>query len=989
MIPSISNDIRTSQKPSKTRRHRRSKPKDRENLPEGPTQASASVSAEQLKSWPWFPITESSTTKHPVVFTKDGSYFFSIVGSSVKIHSTASGLVVSTLSTKRDIRSHTDTITSAVLNPHNAYQLITGSLDGHIKVWDFLDGILLQTIGVGHPIRHIAAHEQWKDFLFVAVARPSKKKKGNRGDDNGVVLRVSLRPSPVTLGLPVQTPSESLLVGKTRTTHGLAVSAGGSWLVAVGGHKAYIAPTSNLKVGFTKFVSPEALTCLTFHPTEEYFATGDEKGNIRLWYCLNENIAVPKADVEKRAPTTTLHWHAHAVSALTFTPNGAYLLSGGEESVLVVWQIHSGKKEFVPRVGAPIYSVAISKTPNDEEEYLLGLADTSLVFINAGKLTTSRSYSGIKLGKYPAISHNRPSMSVPTPLTVHSLSSTLILPSSHPSSLQTYSPSSSKVISELEVSPSNRISRRDEKTLEPLRVERAVVSPSGEWLATIDSREGDECFRGEIYLKVWRWETSSELWILNTRIDRPHGLAKVTSVVFSPNDVSGSGICLVTSGEDGNVKSWRIRSVIDKKTGTTDVFWVVRSSLTFKRETPWSVSWSPDGSLLAVAFGTFVAIYDPISNALIRAFTALELRGRVYSVHFLGNEGRFLVVAGCSDVVLWDLVEQKVQWHHRSVHPISAIVTHPQDRRFVIFHSQPPRSTVLIFGHSTNNPHNTYTLPFMLRNIVWYPRLPSKARETSTFHLVGITDKWDVVFIGDGVHPLAGEGSVTRGLRAGSQESHKRTLFQDIFGDSALSGAPVLQKQAADARTSRFWNGKEITNILDGPAYLIPPLETFFDPLLSHFLTPRPLKDETGNVPGAPGSEKKVSMDVDEPHDLLVSAARTKRLVDDPEMEALIELFRRHGVKGRQRLTQLRANGLTYWNSALSPAPRGQTSNVQTSNGHQTMNGHPRTPKPKISISTQPSTVISIDSSPEGSARTVVASSPAKTGRKRKISAAL
>jgi len=87
-----------------------------------------------------------------------------------------------------------------------------------------------------------------------------------------------------------------MLVGKTRTTRGLAVSAGGSWLVAIGGHKAYVAATANLKAGFVKFVSPEALTCLASHPTEEYFATGDDKGNVRLWYCLDEAIAVSKAE---------------------------------------------------------------------------------------------------------------------------------------------------------------------------------------------------------------------------------------------------------------------------------------------------------------------------------------------------------------------------------------------------------------------------------------------------------------------------------------------------------------------------------------------------------------------------------------------------------------------------------------------------------------------------------------------------------------------
>lgn len=105
--------------------------------------------------------------------------------------------------------------------------------------------------------------------------------------------------------------------------------------------------------------------------------------------------------------------------------------------------------------------------------------------------------------------------------------------------------------------------------LEPSRVERAVVSSSGEWLATIDSREGDECFRGEVHLKVWRWESSTGLWALNTRIDKPHGPSRVTSIVFSPDDGSGNTL-LTTSGEDGSVTSWRKRSVANKRTGTSD-----------------------------------------------------------------------------------------------------------------------------------------------------------------------------------------------------------------------------------------------------------------------------------------------------------------------------------------------------------------------------------------------------------------------------------
>lgn len=150
------------------------------------------------------------------------------------------------------------------------------------------------------------------------------------------------------------------------------------------------------------------------------------------------------------------------------------------------------------------------------------------------------------------------------PLAVHSATSTLILPSSHPSTLQTYAPSTSTLIAELEVSPSNRISRRDDIPIEPSRVEYSVISSCGEWMATIDGRVGDDSFRGEVYLKIWWWDPQSAFWVLNTRIDRPHGLERVTSIAFSPNIKDSFSLQLVTAGGDCTTRTWRLRTMTDK-----------------------------------------------------------------------------------------------------------------------------------------------------------------------------------------------------------------------------------------------------------------------------------------------------------------------------------------------------------------------------------------------------------------------------------------
>lgn len=113
------------------------------------------------------------------MFLTGCSYFFSLEGSSVKIHSTATGTIVSTL-TASPLSERIDStiLTSAVVNPQNPFQLITATLDGRLLIWDFVNGTLLQTIDVGQDIHMICAHEALKSSVFVAAAIPGGKANG-------------------------------------------------------------------------------------------------------------------------------------------------------------------------------------------------------------------------------------------------------------------------------------------------------------------------------------------------------------------------------------------------------------------------------------------------------------------------------------------------------------------------------------------------------------------------------------------------------------------------------------------------------------------------------------------------------------------------------------------------------------------------------------------------------------------------------------------
>ena len=100
-------------------------------------------------------------------------------GSSIKIHSTTTGLVVSTLTTPPSSSTRgSNVLTSAVLNPQNSFQILAATLDGRILIWDFVNATLLQTINVGQHIHLMCAHETFKGFVFVAASAPNRKESG-------------------------------------------------------------------------------------------------------------------------------------------------------------------------------------------------------------------------------------------------------------------------------------------------------------------------------------------------------------------------------------------------------------------------------------------------------------------------------------------------------------------------------------------------------------------------------------------------------------------------------------------------------------------------------------------------------------------------------------------------------------------------------------------------------------------------------------------
>ncbi|KAF3824296.1 hypothetical protein GH733_008581 [Mirounga leonina] len=94
------------------------------------------------------------------VFSADSKYIFCVSGDFVKVHSTATEECVHIL------QGHRNLVTGIQLNPNNHLQLYSCSFDGTIKLWDYIDGILIKLVSVKLP-KSSSQEIEAKELSFV------------------------------------------------------------------------------------------------------------------------------------------------------------------------------------------------------------------------------------------------------------------------------------------------------------------------------------------------------------------------------------------------------------------------------------------------------------------------------------------------------------------------------------------------------------------------------------------------------------------------------------------------------------------------------------------------------------------------------------------------------------------------------------------------------------------------------------------------------
>ncbi|KAK8869934.1 hypothetical protein IAR55_000502 [Kwoniella newhampshirensis] len=940
--------------------------------------------------WEAIPVAQNEVSHIPPVWSNDGRFYFTVAHTTIHVNSSAAPSFhrLSTLSSTVP-NGHHKPITALHLSPINPFQILTSSEDGTVKIWDWVEGRLVRTIDFKDQeakVNNICFGEVLGKWCLFAAITSLKSASSHKLVHRIVRVRLSGTASGPFVISKLSAPPVALIMSPRST-----------YLVALAGNKAYtyrMPSTSNstsdpwgVQPTCVKLVADQSFTCGAFCPEkslataseEEWFATGDQKGVIRLWHGLAQafrqvDLAAQTAhggstdpskallpEMEKRLPTTSLHWHAHAVSAIAFTPSGSQLLSVGEESVLVQWHLASGKREYIPRLGGrPIISLAIRRGgPGSEEEWWMSLADGSVIRVGGASGHIANVGQGVRLDPLkPA------SAETAYPVTLHPATQALVVPSSHPSTLQFIDPIASTVLFDLEVAPSNRVSRRDQKEIEPVAVEKVAFSESQEgqsvWMVTMESRNGDDMEGGGMVknLKMWKW--IDEKYLVNTQFPRPHGTSNVSSVTFSPNPISSSTLSkassftnpyLLTTSVDGVAKVWQVRQskkseqgkVSAKKPTIVELYWSCRSTFGYRNMRIYNAAFSPDATIVALAHGSVVTLWDVESNTLLKVLNSGSTSD-ICQVGFVGSEGRYLVGAGLEKgIIVWDLLPCEISWAAPTT-AVQTLLTSSTALFFLATVEEDGFTKLSIFDPATSKPLRFMYTTRAARQVKLLPN-PSGVESISQVHLVGVASTGEIYRFGDVAASAAplGAKSVTQGAVAGKGLSIWQEMFgKDAFLEDIESAEPSTATASALQQRIVASSGRP-ADVFEGPSHTMPPVGMLFDAFMDELLSGRTSNktaqedelEDAGNEEGIL-YENETRLDVPE---LTVEKVKG-HVVDDGEM-AELEAFFRDVLSSASKATPAipavrKANGIGHHlpnGGILNGTPRNVTPNVKKLNG--------------------------------------------------------
>ena len=444
------------------------------------------------------------------------------------------------------------------------------------------------------------------------------------------------------------------------------------------------------------------LTSINISVNQKDISCGHYKGDITLMANLLSDIATYQTEMSKHSATakvtnrgtgkeekkpnkkvlhpqvtvirTNVHWHSHPVTSMTFDPTSSkrdpLLYSGGEESVLVSWQISKGTDrpvDVLPRLALAGIVHVVCCSPFDTNA-----SGDILVYAEDNSLQLIQSHNKGILWKIHGLGSNRNTYTSPSntlidvdPRACGSMDAPLVITGAPEAQgyIQWYDPKRQRLTDTLEVAAFNRISRaeRGETPLPSPRITNHVFSEGGQSLITLDTSPSENVYigahenRGKGSDKEYGIITTIRFWSINTdRKDKksppyiliaamtyPHGPKnRVTGLAVSKD---GSMACTVSNDEKAFRLWQRVTLPVDGSTGRIPS-WTCRFKVTIPAgysnlaTSTDGVSVSDDGSTLAICFGSIVTLWDAREARFLSSICHLDCSERVIdSVQFVST----------------------------------------------------------------------------------------------------------------------------------------------------------------------------------------------------------------------------------------------------------------------------------------------------------------------------------------------------------------
>ena len=370
-------------------------------------------------------------------------------------------------------------------------------------------------------------------LVYVSSAEQSKAK------NRRMVYEMDLKTDSMVRTEKLSSSSGTFLTEFRASSGHFCADRSGRLVAACHGHSVQIWDSHSEEM--FRYDHSYPLTAAEFHPTDLCLATGDFKGVVTLWYQICRTDGHQPVKV-------SLHWHAHAVADICFNPDGSYLYSGGEEAVLVAWQVETRMKRFLPRLGAPIKFISSS-----ENSLYLGVShnDNIVQLVSGHQLDIERMVGG--LIKPTGMEGLQYGTCIPAGLIVEPHYNCLVT-NSRPGQIQFYSPWINQHVMSIDVTGRNTVSRREDKPVVYTQVTNVAFSDCKNWMATVEHRDDRETTM-EMTLRLWQFVQEKQGYDVNTTIELPHQ-KQITSVRFRPQQNETSPAMCISASVDGKVKFW-------------------------------------------------------------------------------------------------------------------------------------------------------------------------------------------------------------------------------------------------------------------------------------------------------------------------------------------------------------------------------------------------------------------------------------------------